>query len=299
MRFRGGLSSLALGRQWRIPELRVLALGVVVAVAAVTSVGFFTDRVQRALSQQASELLGADLVVASPNRPRADLRRTASVAGLDLAQTVSFPSVILRGASTLLTDVKAVSNGYPLRGRVRVATRPFDEPFEVEGIPAPGEIWVDLRVLQQLGMQLGDAVQLGERSFTASRLLTYEPDRGGDLFQLAPRVLLNEADLPSTGLITPASRVRYRLLLAGSDAAVARFRTALDGALEPGERLQGIRDARPELRAALDRSQQFLGLAAVTAVLLAGAAISVAAPVIGSGRSTAMVSRGSGSVASP
>ena len=277
MKFRVGLSSLALGRQWRIPELRVLALGVVVAVAAVTSVGFFTDRVQRALSQQASELLGADLVVASPDRPRADLRRAASLEGLDLAQTVSFPSVILHGASTLLTDVKAVSEGYPLRGRLRVATRPFGVPFEVEGIPAPGEIWVDLRVLQQLGMQLGDAVQLGERSFRASRLLTYEPDRGGDLFQLAPRVLLNEADLPSTGLVTPASRVRYRLLLAGSEAAVARFRAALDGALQPGERLQGIRDARPELRAALDRAQQFLGLAAVTAVLLAGAAISVAA----------------------
>ena len=277
MKFPGGLSVPALRRQWRIAELRVLALGVVVAVAAVTSVGFFTDRVERAMSHQAAELLGADLVVTSVDSPRAYLREVARAQGLDIAQTVSFPSVVLHGDRTLLTDVKGVSESYPLRGRLRVSHRPFGETFAAQGVPAPGELWAELRVLQQLGAQVGDRVQLGERRFTVSRVLTYEPDRGGDLFQLAPRVLLNQADLASTGLITPASRVRYRLLLAGSEAAVTRFRAALDGALEPGERLEGVRDARPELRVALDRAQQFLGLAAVTAVLLAGAAISVAA----------------------
>jgi putative ABC transport system permease protein len=271
------LARLQSGQDRRIPELRILALAVVLAVASLSSVGFFTDRVQRAMSMQSAELLGADLVIASSTEPREKVRRSARKAGLQVTETVSFPSVALYRDTTLLTEVKAVSAGYPLRGRLKLAAQPLGEEFTVQGIPAPGEAWVEARVLQQLGAAIGDVIQLGERGFTASHVLSYEPDRGGDLFQLAPRVLLNAADLPSTGLITPASRVRYRLLLAGPETAITTYRHQLAQQLEPGERLQDVRDARPELRAALDRARQFLGLAAVTAVLLAGAAISVAA----------------------
>ena len=277
MRLPVPLARLLSGQYRRAPELRILALSVVLAVASLSSVGFFTDRVQRAMSMQSAELLGADLVIASSTEPRETLRQSAREAGLKVTETVSFPSVALYRDTTLLTEVKAVSAGYPLRGRLKLAAQPLGEEFTVEGIPAPGEAWVEARVLQQLGANIGDVIQLGERGFTASRVLSYEPDRGGDLFQLAPRVLLNAADLPSTGLITPASRVRYRLLLAGSETAITAYRHRLAQHLEPGERLQDVRDARPELRAALDRARQFLGLAAVTAVLLAGAAISVAA----------------------
>jgi putative ABC transport system permease protein len=271
------LARLLPGHHRRIPELRILALGVVLAVAALSSVGFFTDRVQRSMSEQATELLGADLVIASSAAPRETVRQSARKAGLQVAETVSFPSVALYRDNTLLTEVKAVGAGYPLRGRLRLAAQPLGEEFTARGIPPPGEAWVEPRVLQQLGAGIGDVIQLGERGFTASRVLSYEPDRGGDLFQLAPRVLLNAADLPSTGLITPASRVRYRLLLAGPETSITTYRSRLAQHLEPGEHLQDVRDARPELRAALDRARQFLGLAAVTAVLLAGAAISVAA----------------------
>ena len=277
MRLPVPLARLLPGQYRRIPELRILALGVVLAVASLSSVGFFTDRVQRAMSMQSAELLGADLVIASSTEPRETVRQSAREAGLQVTETVSFPSVALYRDTTLLTEVKAVSAGYPLRGRLKLAAQPLGEEFTVQGIPAPGEAWVEARVLQQLGAAIGDVIQLGERGFTASRVLSYEPDRGGDLFQLAPRVLLNAADLPSTGLITPASRVRYRLLLAGPETAITTYRHQLAQQLEPGERLQDVRDARPELRAALDRARQFLGLAAVTAVLLAGAAISVAA----------------------
>jgi putative ABC transport system permease protein len=263
-------------RATRTSELRILAVGVLLAVAALSSVGFFTDRVQHAVSQQATALLGADLVVVSSVAPREDLRRTARAAGLQVTETVNFPSVALYRDATLLTEVKAVNAGYPLRGELRLARQPLGKDFPAQGIPAQGEAWVEPRVLQQLGAAIGESIRLGERDFTVTRVVSVEPDRGGDLFHLAPRVLLNAADLPSTGLVSPASRVHYRLLLAGSPAAVAAVRDSLARQLEPGERLQDVRDARPELRTALDRARQFLGLAAVTAVLLAGAAISVA-----------------------
>ena len=199
MRLPVPLARLLSGQYRRAPELRILALSVVLAVASLSSVGFFTDRVQRAMSMQSAELLGADLVIASSTEPRETLRQSAREAGLKVTETVSFPSVALYRDTTLLTEVKAVSAGYPLRGQLKLAAQPLGEEFTVEGIPAPGEAWVEARVLQQLGAAIGDVIQLGERGFTASRVLSYEPDRGGDLFQLAPRVLLNAADLPSTG----------------------------------------------------------------------------------------------------
>jgi len=169
-----------------------------------------------------------DLVIASSTEPRETVRQSARESGLKVTETVSFPSVALYRDTTLLTEVKAVSAGYPLRGRLKLAAQPLGEEFTVEGIPAPGEAWVEARVLQQLGAAIGDVIRLGDRGFTASRVLSYEPDRGGDLFQLAPRVLLNAADLPSTGLITPASRVRYRLLVASLSSATRGGATLAD-----------------------------------------------------------------------
>lgn len=271
------MSLRMVARDWRAGELRVVALALVVAVGAVTAVGFFTSRVERAMVYQATELLGADLVVESSRPIRPQLRAEAHARGLALAETVEFPSVVLAGEGGTLVEVKAVSAAYPLRGRLRVSEALFGEERVVEGGPPPGELWVEGRLLTRLGLTLGGRLQLGEREFPLTKVLTYEPDRGGALFRLAPRVLLNLADLDATGLVTPASRVRYRLLVAGPEAAQREYRRWLEAHLQPGEKVEGVEDARPALRTALDRAQRFLGLAALAAVLLGGAAVAVAA----------------------
>jgi putative ABC transport system permease protein len=115
------LSLRALRRDWRSGELRVIALAITVAVAALTAVGFFTDRVERAMNAQATELLGADLVVESPDPIRAAIVEAAEQRGLDRADVVAFRSVVLAGDETALSEVKAVSPTYPLRGRMRIA----------------------------------------------------------------------------------------------------------------------------------------------------------------------------------
>lgn len=273
--FRYSLRSLL--REWRAGELQVLALAVVIAVAAVTSVGFFTDRVQRAMLLQATELLGADLAVVSADEISETLSTGATERGLAIARFVTFPSVVLFGDAAQLAELKAVDGGYPLRGRLRVSEQPFGPELEPEGGPGPGEVWAETRLFQQMGFQVGDRLQVGDTELRVSRVLTYEPDRGGDLFQLAPRVMFNLADVPATGLVTPASRVRHQLLVAGDEAAVNDYRSWAADRLAANERIEGVRDARPELRQAIERAEQFLGLAALVAVLLAGGAIAVAA----------------------
>lgn len=278
----GRLRDLDLGlrllrRDWRAGELRVLIAALVVAVAAVTSVGFFTDRIHLALLQQANELLGADAVITSDHPIREELRQEARTAGLETTTALSFPSMAVAGEGAQLALIEAVAEAYPLRGTLRVAAAPFAPDAAVGHLPARGEVWAEPRLLMALGLRVGESVSLGASRFTVAGVLTQEPGQGGSIFNIAPRVLMNLADVAATGLIQPASRVRYRLMVAGERADVQRFGQRTEHRLQRGESLQSVADARPELRTALERAERFLGLAALTGVLLAGVAVALAA----------------------
>jgi putative ABC transport system permease protein len=264
-----------LRRDWRAGELRLLATAIVVAVASVTAVGFFTDRVERAMTRQASEVLAADLVLEWSARPADSIETQARDQGLRSARTLGFPSVVLAGETTQLIQVKAVSPGYPLRGAVRTAPEPGVADAVTDRMPGPGEAWVEPRLLALLGLQPGGQLKLGELDLRVSRVLTYEPDRAANLFRLAPRVMIRLDDAERSGLLGPASRVRHRLLLAGEPDQVDQFRRTLDDRLPQGAELSDVRNARPEIRDALDRGGRFLRLTAVTATLLCLVAVAL------------------------
>ncbi|MES9877139.1 MAG: FtsX-like permease family protein [Candidatus Sedimenticola sp. PURPLELP] len=262
-------------RDWRSGELRLLTLALVLAVAAVTAVGFFTNRVERAMELQAAEMLAADLVVSSNNPIPETFSDHAAKTGMQSARTLSFRSVILRDDQTQLVEVKAVSPEYPLRGELRTrlsVNAPEQAALET---PQPGSLWVGARLLAALGMETGQALSLGETSFQVSRVISRDSGDGGNLFNLGPRVLMPMADIPGTGLVTPASRVRHRLLVAGERSAVEEYRAWVKNRLPAGARLEHMENARPELRNALDRGRRFLALAALAAVLVAGAAVAL------------------------
>ncbi len=253
----------------------MIGLALIIAVTSLTSVGFFTDRVNQATEIQATELLAADLVVRSAEPFKQEFIEQAGGLGLKTALTVSFRSVVVFAGKLELAEVKAVQAGYPLRGRLLISDRLFSEEITSKDIPPPGAVWPDARLFQSLDFSTGDRVDLGASSLQAAKVLTYEPDRGGDMFNIAPRLLMNLADLEATGLILPGSRATYRLLVAGSGNAVAEFRNLVSKHKEYD--IRGIRDARPELRTALDRAEQFLGLAVLVSIALAGLAIALSA----------------------
>src|ERR1700704_4248448 len=114
------LATRMLRRNWSAGELRVLLLALVIAVASVTTVGFFADRVQSALDRQANELLGGDLVGIGDKPPPPDFAAAAKRDGLDYATTRTFPSMVSASGGVNLAEIKAVSDGFPLRGRLRV-----------------------------------------------------------------------------------------------------------------------------------------------------------------------------------
>ncbi|HVL54910.1 MAG TPA: FtsX-like permease family protein [Burkholderiaceae bacterium] len=278
------LSWILAQRDWRAGELRLLLAALIVAVAAIASVGFFVERLNAALSAQARQLMGADLRIASDRPFDTQWVVQAKALGLQTAQTVSFPSMAVAppaAAGALpamqLTSLKAVSDGYPLRGTVRIADRAAAPDRAATGVPERGTLWADPQLLQALGIGPGATIQLGDLQFVARHLITIEPDRGANFVNFAPRAMIALDDLQATGLVQPASRVTYRLLVAGDPAALQRFEHWAEARLERGQRLETLENARPELRMTLERSQQFLALVALLAALIAAVAIAVAA----------------------
>lgn len=282
----------SLGRDRSAGELRVLALALVVAVASVTAVGFFTDRIGRAVERQAADVLAADLLATSGLPLPDTLEPEARARGLWTARHTRFPSVVVNDADeSQLVAVKAISDGYPLRGALRLV--PLDDPEQLErvtaapadgamaGEPAPtappsGSVWIDPQLQSALALEAGDSLTLGASDFRVARLIEFEPDRGENAFEFAPRVMMNEQDLEQAALLGPGSRARFTLLMAGARGALDGMRDWIDETLAGEVRVQDVREGSPQMQRALERARRFLGLASVVTVLLAGAAIALA-----------------------
>lgn len=271
------LAARLLLRDWRAGELRVLVIALLVAVASLTTVGFFADRVRQALSTEANQLLGADLLVFSDRPIDAGVEGLAKRLGLATVHLTRFPSMTTAGERSVLTEIKAVGEGYPLKGKMEIRTRADGEALRPQRIPEPGTVWVDDRLLARLDLAIGDRLSVGSRQFRIAAQVLEDPETSVGFLNLGPRLTLNLADLESTGLVTVGSRVSYRLGVAGAPALVAAFRGQAAALLGPGQRVEDVRDARPEIRSALERAERFLGLSALLSVLLAAVAVALAA----------------------
>ncbi|CAM8627247.1 COG3127 Predicted ABC-type transport system involved in lysophospholipase L1 biosynthesis, permease component [Oxalobacteraceae bacterium] len=269
-------------RDWRAGELRFLLAALAVAVAALSAVGFFVDRMNAALERDATELLGADLLVRSDYPLRDAWRAEALARGLTSADVVSFPSMATTGRAetedTRLVAVKAVSSAYPLRGDLRLRTK--NTELTTKGAPQAGTVWVDTALLSLRGLHLGDAMTLGERRFTIAAEILLEKDRGAGFMNFAPRVMLALQDLESTGLVQNGSRITYRLQLAGNSSDIAAFQRWLENEIKVNEvrgvQLESLESGRPEMRTTLERARQFLSLVSLLTAMLAALAIAMA-----------------------
>ena len=268
---------LALLRDWRSGELAVLLAALLVAVTALTGVGFFTDRIGQAVERRAAEVLAADLKLQSTGPLDPEYAKLAGERDIATAATVSFPSVVFFGDESTLISLRAAGPGYPLRGRLKISDAPFEAARETSDLPGHGEAWLDSRLLARLGARVGDRVNVGAATFTVTQVLDYRPDQGSAFVDLAPTLLIDLADLEVTGLLGPGSRVTYSMLFAGGPSAVRAFKTVLAERRKPGERLVDIEEASPQIRSSTERAGRFLNLSALITVLLAAVAVAMAA----------------------
>ena len=279
-------------RDFRAGELRLMMVAVALAVAALSAVGFFAQRLDAALLRDASQMLGGDVVIASDQPTPASFAQRAQALGLLQTSSASFPSMArapeAQGGAARLVAIKAVGAAYPLRGQVRLlAAAGGPEAAQPHG-PARGTVWVEAAVLEALQLKLGEALLLGDLSLAVAGVISQEPDRGAGFMNFAPRVMLHADDLTATGLVQPASRITYRLMVAAApggvgsgQAGVREFQRWANEQLASeklrGLRIESLESGRPEMRQTLDRAQRFLNLVALLAALLAAVAVAIAA----------------------
>jgi len=267
----------AFKRDVKAGELRVLALALIVAVASVTAVGFFTDRIGRAMERQAADVLAADLLATSGLSLPVSIATKAKEFGLTTAEHTRFPSVVInKNDESQLVAVKAVTSGYPLRGALKLVTLDAADAPAPLATPEQGTVWIDTQLKNILALNQGDVLTLGAKDFRVERLIQFEPDRGENVFEIAPRVMMHVDDLEASELLGPGSRAQFTLLMSGEVAPLDNMNDWLKDNMADEVRVQSVRDGSPQLKRALDRAQRFLGLASVVTVLLAGAAIALA-----------------------
>lgn len=266
-----------LRRDWRGGELALIAVATAVAVAATTSVAAFIDRVQGAMVAESASLIGGDLALTSAREfPDALLARIRA-AGVRESRFIEMRSVVTRADRVQLVELKAVDEHYPLRGELMIAARPFGPATARAGGPGRGEVWVEPRLLGLLDLAVGDRLRIGAAEPIISAVLALEPDRGGGMFTLAPRVMMPLADLEATTLVSAASRLTHQLLLAGDESVIADLRAWLADNSPRGVRVQDVTQARPEMDTAMSRARLFLGIAAWVSLCIGAIAIATAA----------------------
>lgn len=273
---RFNLALRLLWRDSRSGELTILILALIIAVTSSTGIALFADRLQRTMVAQAADFMAADLVVSSSETIPAEWLDKATQLNLAQARTAEFSSVLVEHEQLLLSSVKAVSSAYPLRGILKTSVPVAGETVAHAG-PEPGTAWVEQRVLSALKLNLGDALNVGEKPLTITRVIVYEPDKRGDFYSFSPRTMINDGDLPATGVIQPGSRVHYAYQFSGDAKALAAFKNWLKPQLNPSQRIKDIYEDRPEVGSALERAERYLGLSSIVVILISGVAIAMAA----------------------
>ena len=230
---------------------------------------------QRAFQFDARQLLAADLLLVGDQPIPEQFIQKAKALELNVAQTIVFPSMATVGSQSKLASLKAVSDAYPLRGRLEIAST-------VAGtVPPKGSVWVDPAMLASLHAKVGEQMSLGEQSFLIAGILERELDRGAGFMNFAPRVMMSLDDLPSTGLIGLGSRVTYRLLLAGSDSSIAAYEAWATQSISSegirGVRIETLENAQPTMRKTLERAERFLSWVALLTAMVAAVAVALSA----------------------
>ncbi len=275
-------------RSWRGGELSLILWALVLAVAVVTSVSLLAERIERALTQESSSFLAADLVVRSSKEVPAEWLDEANERDIRTARMISFASIVFYGDDLHLASIKAVEPAYPLRGTIKRSLIPFSrDPSVIESVdfgPAEGEVWVDARLLPLLNVNLGDSIDLGDQSLKISHILVEEPD-GSSYSFIGARVLMNYADIAAAGVVQPGSRVTYRYLMAASNAGyMVDYRAWLEPQLDVHDRLITPDQAQESIADTMNEGRRFLLLAGSIGVVLAGIALALASHHFASGQ---------------
>lgn len=272
-----GFAFKLLWRDWKSGELNILIASLLLAIATVTSISLFTSRIHNSIYEEATHFLAADAKISGTLPIPPQWLEQAESRRIKTARIIGFRAMTFSQSDMILTQVKAVSEQYPLKGNLIVSDRPRSKSRIIESGPMPGEAWLAPRLFNALNIVSGDKITIGEAEFFVTASLNREPDSGQSLFGVAPRVMINIGDVKRTGAVQVGSRVDYALLLSGKSGNVKQYEEELRGQLGNHHQWRGVESENRGVGDALSRAERFLLLTGCLSVVLTGVAIALAA----------------------
>ena len=274
MRFILRMAARELRSSWR--RVAFFFVCVAVGVAAIVALRSLIQNVRAALAAEARTLLAADVSVRT-DRPwpdavrRAVDRRLADVAPRRRTEIVDLTTMVRAAgdadARARVVELRGVREAFPFYGRFELAG---GRPYRFELLRARGAL-VAPELLAQLGLQVGDALLIGDVAFTIRGVILAEPGRRLGAFSFGPRVLVDYAAVEETGLLGFASRANRQLLLQVPEPAIEPLVTALRAELQDElVRVGSYRGTESRIERNLERTENYLSLIGFVIVILGG-----------------------------
>tara|TARA_R110002050_G_scaffold269917_2_gene412538 strand:- start:78254 stop:80713 length:2460 start_codon:yes stop_codon:yes gene_type:complete len=263
-------------RDIRSGDIITLIVALIISVSTVTSIGLFIDRLQLSFEQESASLMAADRLIRSDDNIPSAWQVKASELSLQQAENTSFSTMIFAGDALQLSQLSAVSDSYPLKGAYLVDDNLFGTGQSFTHPPQKGQVWLSSRLASLLNVSIGDQVEVGEFKLTVAKYLVRDPGSSSSAFAISPRAVMNMADLASTQVIIPGSRVRYALLLAGNRADLENYEAWVTPLLNEGQRWRTPTQKGERIGDTIGKAESFLLLAGTLAVILSGIAMALA-----------------------
>lgn len=259
-------------RSWKFGLFFIFNLSL--GLTGYVSLEAFKVSLQDTLAANSKAILSSDLAV-SARRELGDSEKAAmsGVMAKDsiMSQTYEFYAMMTSAKGSRLVMVRAVDENYPLYGTVGLGSGE-----EIRGDSPNKEIlksmsaWVYPELEAQIGLHKGDEIQLGQLKLKIADVISKDGTQTFRAASIAPRVFINRALLPQSGLIQFGSTfsVNYFFKLQNEELTNERKAELLKVLKDPAIQIETAKTASEDSSRQLGYLSDYLGLVAIIALFM-------------------------------
>jgi len=263
---------------WR--RLLFFFICIAVGVAAIVALRSVIQSVRAVFGTEARSLIAADVLISTtrdwtPEAKAVIDRRLTEFGATGQTETIETPTMITPADQTRtvarMAELRAVGDGFPLYGTLTLQS---GQPYTHAMLKDRG-VLVRPELLTALAVNVGDAITIGKVPFVIRGVITNEPGSQMGSFRLGPRVLIDAADLPATGLLAFGSRARHVLLVRVPEPQIEPLVEALHLDFKDDfVNTRSFRASDDEIGRDFDRAENYLSMVGLIIVILGGIAVS-------------------------
>lgn len=264
-------------RNLRSYECRLLFIALVLAVATMTSISLFSNRIKQTIFEEAAQFLGGDIKLSGSLELPKEIETLINNYSLNSSKHISFRAMAFANDEMRLTQVKAVDNQYPLKGKLEITTTKDNAISTLTYAPQKNEAFINEALKNALQVNIGDEITIGEKKLLIKAIVLKEPDNVQSNFSFGPRIIMAMSDVPATSAVQTGSRINYSTLVAGDSSSIEQLKVDSEPYLDEHIKWTDANNRRDRIGTTLSKAERFLLLAGALSLLLTGTAIALAA----------------------